>query len=79
MASCDKENLMKLNEYAMKDCYHQNISLIFVCQDMFYNEKFQQLHSNSLYQVIFDNISDSRNLFAVFFSIEKFVKNIFYN
>ena len=77
VASGDKENLNRLNEYAMKDCHHQNISLIFVCQDMMYcNEKFRQLRSNSLYQVIFNNIGDSRNLFSVFFN-RKFPKSYF--
>ena len=65
----DKDNLTKLNEYAMKDFHHQNISLIFVCQDMMYcSEKFRQLRSNSLYQVLFNNIGDSRNLFLFFFN-----------
>ena len=77
VASGDKENLMKLNEYAMKDCHHQNISLVFISQDMMYgNEKFRQLRSNSLYQVLFNNIGDSRNLFSVFFN-RKFPKSYF--
>lgn len=65
VASCDKDNLIKINKYAMKECHHQNVSLIFVCQDMFCNEKFRQLRSNSLYQVVFDK-GDCRNLFSVF-------------
>ena len=79
VASGDKENLKKLNEYVMKDCHHQNISLVFICQDMMNgNEKFRQLRSNSLYQVLFNNIGDSRNLFSVFL-IENFLKVILLN
>ena len=77
VASRHKDNLIKLNEYAIKDCHHQNISLIFICQDMmFCNEKFCHLRSNSLYQVVFDNKGDCRNLFSVFMN-RKFSKKYF--
>ena len=66
-----KENLEVLNNYAMKDCYCQNISVLFICQDMYENEKLRQIQNNSMYQVVFNNKGDRRNLHAVFHNCKK--------
>ena len=59
-----KENL---NNYAMKDCHHQNIRVLFICQDIMYkNEKLRRIKSNSMYQLVFDNKGDRGNLHAIF-------------
>lgn len=39
----------------MKGCHHQNTSVNFVCLDTVYrNGKLYQVHSNSIYNVMFD-------------------------
>ena len=54
-----KENLSKLNNYAIKDCHHENMSITFICQDLVYrNEKLCQGKNNSIYKVLFDNEGD---------------------
>lgn len=68
VAANNKDNLMHLNCFAIKDCYHQNISVIFVCQDTMYkSEKLRQVESNSLYEAAFDNKGYRRNLYSIFF------------
>ena len=61
-AASSSQNIMNLDNIASRDSHHDNMSVIFVCQNLMYgNGKLRNIRVNSQYHVIFKNLSDFRN------------------
>jgi hypothetical protein len=63
VAASNTKNVENLNNIVSRDSHHTNTSVIFVCQNLnFGNGKLQNARVNSQYHVIFNNLSDHRDI-----------------
>jgi hypothetical protein len=63
IAASNTKNVENLNNIASRDSHHTNTSVIFVCQNLnFGNGKLRNTRVNSQYHVIFNNLSDRRDI-----------------
>ena len=59
----NKASLEMLNQLVVRDSHHSNMSVIYVCQNLYYGEgKLRTVKQNSKYQIVFNNFADVRNL-----------------
>ena len=63
LAASNTKNVENLNNIVSRDSHHTNTSVIFVCQNLnFGNGKLRNARVNSQYHVIFNNLSDHRDI-----------------
>ena len=63
VAALNTKNVENLNNIASRDSQHTNTSVIFVCLNLnFGNGKLRNARVNSQYHVIFNNLSDHRDI-----------------
>jgi hypothetical protein len=63
VAASNTKNVENLNNIVSRDSHHTNTSVIFVCQNLnFGNGKLRNARVNSQYHVIFNNLSDHRDI-----------------
>ena len=63
IAASNTKNVENLNNIVSRDSHHTNTSVIFVCQNLnFGNGKLRNARVNSQYHVIFNNLSDHRDI-----------------
>lgn len=66
VVASSKENTLRLDNFACRDAHHNNISVIFVCQNLMYgNGILRNSRVNSQYIVMFKNLADSRNMYTL--------------
>jgi hypothetical protein len=63
LAASNSKNVENLNNIVSRDSHHTNTSVIFVCQNLnFGNGKLRNARVNSQYHVLFNNLSDLRDI-----------------
>ena len=59
----------RLDETAKRDCYHEDFSMIFTCQNINYgNTKLRTATTNSQCIIVFHNVGDNINLITLLFN-----------
>ena len=63
VAASSTKNVENLNNIVSRDSHHTNTSVIFVCQNLnFGNGKLRNARVNSQYHIMFNNLSDHRDI-----------------
>ena len=63
VAASNSKNVENLNNIVSRDSHHTNTSVIFVCQNLnFGNGKLRNARVNSQYHIMFNNLSDHRDI-----------------
>ena len=63
VAASNTKNVENLNNIVSRDSHHTNTSVIFVCQNLnFGNGKLRNARVNSQYHIMFNNLSDHRDI-----------------
>jgi hypothetical protein len=66
VAASSSKNTENLNNIASRDSHHTNTSVIFVCQNLnFGNGELRNARVNSQYHLLFNNLSDRRDIETV--------------
>ncbi|CAB4040042.1 Hypothetical predicted protein [Paramuricea clavata] len=63
LALSTREGTENLNNLAVRDSHHLNLSIFFVCQTLNYgNGKLRSMRTNSMYHLFFNNHTDTRDI-----------------
>ncbi|CAB3977264.1 DNA polymerase [Paramuricea clavata] len=63
LAMASKEGIENLNNLVTRDSHHLDLSVFFVCQTLNYgNGKIRSMRTNSMYHLLFNNHTDTRDI-----------------